>query len=577
TIVVFAARPLPSLQAAEAGVLAMAGGLLQTLLSVALWPIRRHEPERRIVAALYKALAEVARRPTPPSSTPPNSDQFSDAQDALASLSGDHSVDGERIVFLLNQAERIRLSLLNLGRVFRRLGRDAHGGAAADALLQVLQNAALALDSIAEGVTEGKINGNIRPFQDALQQFLAQDHGAYTTFFAALLRDARQQLDALGGQLRAATSSAAAAVSRKDDKEPWRLRFTGRLAKLQANMSLHSTIFRHALRLAVCVGLGDAVGRGIQVQRTYWIPMTIAIVLKPDFTATVSRGILRLAGTFAGLVFATALFHFVHAGLQTDIVLLAGFIFLLRWIGPANYGIFVTALSSMVVLLIALTGVAPKEVISSRAINTGIGGVLAMIAYAAWPTWERTLVGPALADMMENYRAYFRAVIDAYGDGPVSAIDSTRVKGRRARSNAEASVDRLSAEPGITQEQVNTLNAMLVNSHSFVHAVMALESGLYQTRKVPPREATGQFASKVEQTLTALARGLRDRSGLPGDLPDLREAHTAILQSRKAGTDRYTLVNIETDRITTSLNTLAEQVRKWLALSHPKGTPPLSL
>ncbi|MDQ1469710.1 MAG: hypothetical protein QOJ99_1190 [Bryobacterales bacterium] len=570
TLVVFAARPLPPVQALQVGLLAMGGGLLQTLLAIALWPIRRYEPERRIIAALYRSLSSLAHNPTPPSNSPPHTNQFNEAQDALASLNGDHTVEAERLVFLLNQAERIRLSLLNLGRLYRRLGRDPHGKHAAEALLHVLRAAAVVLDSIASHTLQGKAAGDTQLFKDAADRFCHGHHGAHSAFFAALIRDAHQQMNALGGQLRAATGVATGAVVRNDDTEPWRLRFTGRLAKLQANLSLHSTVFRHALRLAVCLGIGDAIGRALAVQRTYWIPMTIALVLKPDFTATVSRGVLRLAGTFAGLVLATVLFHFVHAGVVLNVVLLSVFIFLLRWIGPANYGILVTALSAMVVLLIALTGVAPREVIAARAINTAIGGVFAMVAYVAWPTWERTLVGPALADMIENYRKYFRSVIAAYVDGPLSAIDGTRVSGRRARSNAEASVDRMSAEPRIRQEQVNTLNAILVNSHSFVHAVMALESGLYQTQMAPARRATLLFSEKVDVTLEAIANSLRNSIPLPSDLPDLREAHSEILQSHEQGTDRHTLVNVETDRITTSLNTLSEQVRKWVALSGQK-------
>jgi uncharacterized membrane protein YccC len=567
TLVVFAARPLSPLLALQAGLLAMGGGLLQTLLAVALWPIRRYEPERRIVAALFTALADVARAPTPPFDAPPDTTQFTDAQDALTSLSRDRTIEAERLVFLLNQAERIRLSLLNLGRLYRRLGRDKHGGPAAASLREVLHAAAVSLDIIGRNTLAGKAAGDFKPYTDAANHFCNLCHPAQSTFFAALVRDARQQLDALGGQLRASTGVATAAVIRNENTEHWRRRFGGRLAILQANVSLHSTVFRHALRLAVCIGAGDAMGRALVVQRTYWIPMTIAIVLKPDFTATLSRGVLRLAGTFAGLILATVLFHFVHAGVALSIALLSIFIFLLRWIGPANYGIFVTALSAMVVLLIALTGIAPREVIAARAINTGIGGVLAMVAYAVWPTWERTLVGPALADMMENYRKYFLSVIDAYTGGPLTAIDSTRVDGRRARSNAEASVDRMSAEPRIRQDQVNTLSAIMVNSHSFVHAVMALESGLYQTRKAPARAATMQFSEMVDVTLQAIATALRDSTALPNDLPDLREAHNQILQSHDPVTGRYTLVNVETDRITTSLNTLVEQLRKWEALT----------
>ena len=75
-------------------------------------------------------------------------------------------------------------------------------------------------------------------------------------------------------------------------------------------MTFESAAFRHAIRLAVCVALAAAVGRAVSWHRTYWLPMTVAIVLKPDFTATFSRGVLRVTGTLTGLAFATLLFHF---------------------------------------------------------------------------------------------------------------------------------------------------------------------------------------------------------------------------------------------------------------------------
>jgi uncharacterized membrane protein YccC len=566
TMVVFAARPLAPLQAFEAGLTVAAGGLLQLLFSVALWPIRRYVPERRIVSGLFRSLAETTGNPGHSSSTPPHSTEFSDAQDALMSLGQDHSVEAERLVFLLNQAERIRLSLLNLGRLARRLRRDAHGADAADALTEVLNAAGAALRSISGGIMEGRACGNTERFQVAAGHFAGRHFGDHGTFFAALQRDSLQQLDALGGQLRTSAGTATQSATRNDDFQPWRLRFSGRVAKLQANLSLHSTVFRHAVRLALCVGAGDALGRAIAVQRTYWIPMTIVIILKPDFTATVSRGILRLAGTFAGLVLATVLFRFVHTGTLTDMILVSLTIFLLRWVGPANYGIFVTALSAMVVLLIATTGVAPQEVIYARALNTLLGGLMAMLFYILWPTWERTQAGPAFADMIDTYREYFGAVMSAYADGLRNAIDIVRVKSRRARSNAEASVDRLTTEPGMAPERVLALNTVLVSSHSFVHAVMALESGLYQTAKVPPRRETFEFVALADETLAAIADALRRGVPLPRDLPDLRAAHNRILHSREPGSGRYTLVNIETDRITTSVNTLAENVRLLASL-----------
>jgi hypothetical protein len=48
------------------------------------------------------------------------------------------------------------------------------------------------------------------------------------------------------------------------------------------------------------------------------------------------------------------------------------------------------------------------------------------------------------------------------------------------------------------------------------------------------------------------------------DLPNLREDHYQMVHSGDGGVDRYALVNVEADRITNSLNTLAEQTLRWL-------------
>src|SRR5262249_5641427 len=150
------------------------------------------------------------------------------------------------------------------------------------------------------------------------------------------------------------------------------------------------------------------IGRLLHSHRAYWAPMTAVIVLKPDFTATITRGILRFAGTFAGLAIATALFAVFSPPAAVQIALIVGFMFLMRWAGPANYGVLVLALTGLVVLLFAMTGVPPGEVVAARALNTAIGGTLALAVVILWPTWERTQIGEALARLLEAYRTYFQ-------------------------------------------------------------------------------------------------------------------------------------------------------------------------
>ena len=575
TLVVFAAKPLPVVDALEAGAVAAGGGLLQTLLSTFLWPVRRYEPEQRIIGAIYGDLSRIAEafRLAPPSAAkaPPMTRQISDARDALAPLDRDHGAEAERQVFLLLQAERIRLSILNAGRLQRRLARDDDGREAATAFGAILEQSSaiigligqrLRRETVSMSAAISRLTADVVAFH---RNFVPGDTG----FRAALLRDVQRQSVTLRSQIRSAAWAASgkniaparepAAAQEPTVWWPWRLRFEGHRARLLANLSLDSTVFRHAVRMALCLAVGDAIGRSVGLQRTYWIPMTIAIVLKPDFTGTFARGVLRIGGTMAGLVLATLLFRFIHGGVAIDIALMALFTLLLRWTGPANYGIFVIAVSALVVLMISVTGVAPGNVIAARAMNTALGGSLALLAYAVWPTWEKTQTRAVIADLLDSYRAYTDAVLRAYAGEPVSLIDAVRARARRVRSNSQASVDRTSGEPGVTAREAASLNAILVSSHSFVHAVMAMESRLYRDRRDPAPAWLTAFGASVERSLRTLSAAVRN--------PDAMARRSRIdVETPVPGTGGNELMETEADRVRTSLRSLGEEIAKrdWL-------------
>ena len=405
TLVVYAVFPMPPEKALYAGLLAMGGGLLQTVLAVAFWPLRRYVPERRVLGDLYLELSRAAVSAFQATESPPASAQTTQAHQTLEALERDHSIEAERYRLLLGQAERMRLSLMLLRRIRTRIGRESPAGPEVGILDLYLANCSRTLGAIGHSLVTGEPAGAVEDWLEELQVLpealreLAERRAAPAAQIAALRNEARFQTDALTGQLRAAVDLAASATpaglavyEQREAKRPWSLRLGGTVATLRANLHLESAACRHAIRLAVCVAIGDALARGFMLRRSYWLPMTIAIVLKPDFTATFSRGVLRLAGTFAGLVLATGLFHVLPPGNAAQVVLIAVLMFLMRCFGPANYGILATAVTALVVLLIAMTGISPKEVIAARGLNTVTGGVIALIAYWIWPTWERTRV-----------------------------------------------------------------------------------------------------------------------------------------------------------------------------------------
>jgi uncharacterized membrane protein YccC len=360
-LIIYSAQTLTPDRAVQAGALAFAGGLMQMVLSLALWPVQAYEPEQRALANLYLTLGRAASSPAQLMKAPPPAQASTQAQAALAGRASEQSMASERFRSLLSQAERIRLSLFTLGRLLRRMRREKFGFASAEMLEHFLESAARVVTAIGESLARDaplKVDQTWRSeMHTAVEALCETDENSERTFLAAVVRDARHQMDALAGQLRAAmqlagdvTPAGLEATERREKTLPWRMRFTSNLPRLVANLSLQSAVCRHAIRMAVAVAIAEIVSRSLETPRAYWLPMTTVLVLKPEFTVTFTRGLLRVAGTIAGLLLATAMFHFLPPGVGLEVVLIGAFVFLLRWAGPANYGIFGVAVSALVVL-----------------------------------------------------------------------------------------------------------------------------------------------------------------------------------------------------------------------------------
>jgi uncharacterized membrane protein YccC len=578
-LIVFAARGALSPEGALiAAALVLGGGLLQTLFALLFWPVHRYEPERRAIGKVYLDLSEGVNPYNEVQASTPLSAMPADVQDVISALGRDHSIDGERFRLLFDQADRLRLSIYALSRL-RSESKDeneAHrqSQVALDGIDEILEVASKMLGTVGECLLRGEATPDQAELVRKLNRLVGAAQARKKEEGSVLSSEIASAVDVLAGQLRLVVQLSSHSVTpgmeefaKHELAPPWKLRLTGSLATLRANLDLGSGVCRHAIRLAVCVALADAIGRSISWERSYWLPMTVAVVLKPDFTTTISRGVLRLLGTYAGLILATLLYHIVPGSAIIPVLLVGIFAFFMRWAGPANYGVFSIAISGLIVFLIAETGVPPAQAVLQRFLNTTAGGVFALIAYALWPTWERKTVPDAVADMLDACRDYFHAVAQrlTHDDAKLeAALDETRREWRRVRSTAEASVDRVASEPGISPAKLDCLSSILASSHALVHAVMGLEAGAIQSFAPPPAEAFEGFAIDVEFTLYFLAADLRGSRNAAQGLPDLRGDFRRLMEAREPSSSGSEFLLLETDRLTVSLNTLREQILRYV-------------
>lgn len=564
-IVITASDPRPPAEAIGPALLFFGGGLLQLLFSIAAWPLQRYRPERTALAKLCRQLAASARRTDDLGQAPPVSLAVSEVELLLHGSYRARGAAMDALRVLAEIVERIRLELLALGGLVERA--DDPGLKAT--LSRLREYAARALDAVSQALDAGAspltASAALEGYDSALSALERHELPTDGAHMRRALTVAAAHAHALGGQLRAAVRNADFAGSRgelrlaaEETRLPRALRQRNPLAILRANVRLSSIAFRHALRCGVCLAVAVAGERLLHVSHGFWIPMTTAIVLKPDFAGTFSFGLLRVVGTLLGLALATALVHFAFGADWQRIALLAVLCFAFRELTTVHYGIGVMMLTAMIVVLLSFEGVAPGETMTARALGTSIGSALALLAYLVWPTWERGRVRPALADMLDGYRRYLGAVLD----------DRSRVRteiralARSARTNAQASLDRLRGEPRRDARLVALAEGVFANANRFIRAAMALEAARQGPVQLPARAQVGEFVGRVDRDLVQIVAALRSGHSVPRDA-GLRGAQRELvraIEAAAAGDDERALAAAwadASDRIVDSVNTLA--------------------
>lgn len=551
-LVITAATPQAIDGALAGGGLIFAGGMLLAVFSIAAWPLQRYRPERAALALVYRGLADLARKPHKDGEAP----GITDAMNALQlTLLGRHHAHGramEAFRVLLELAERIRLELVAMAEL--EVKRESMGEMFRNDAARVLTATADALDAAEPPQRAERALATLQASERAL---LAGSSGT----------GVGAHIQALSGQLAAVVRNTNWAGSRGEERAqraetslPETLRSASPLATLRANITPHSVAFRHAVRCAVVLTLAFAVSRYFHLPHGYWLPMTAAIVLRPDFAATFNFGLLRVVGTVLGLMLTTFVLRLTPDVVWAHIAVMGVLCVAFRYLAGAHYGIAVAALTGTVVVLLSFEGVDPFNAMSDRVLNTALGSAMALLAYVLWPSWERSRARIALSEMLCAYADYLDTLIE-----PADRATRHQVRNatRTARTNAQASVDRLRAEPGtpaVLQELAETLYA---NGNRLARTAMTLEA-LIDVDEVPEEWAhVGPFIREASTALRAQGEALTRAEGATVP-PDLRLHQRALVQALARTKDRELADAIGrlTDRLTDNVDTVAHVVTR---------------
>jgi uncharacterized membrane protein YccC len=363
-----------------APVLMSGGGLLVLALALLAWPLRSGIPERAAVAHTYRTVADLLAAS--------GTDRYVDVRLAVTqSLNESYDLALARRAFHHGRSPELARLLAELNAITPVIEAAPAAHQFNEPLAPAVPDALRHLaDAVETGYT-GPIGLNLPvPTNETAR---AVDH--------ALRHAADVVSDRSAGQR---------SLRNVDDRlgRPAALRV--RAARASRSVLLSAASWRYGLRLALCIGLAQALVSLVPVPRSYWVALTITFVMKPDFGSVFSRALLRALGTVAGLVVAAVVLAAVPLG-WWDVPVICVLGPLIPALSPRGYGYQTAAVTPVILLLSDVLNRLGTALLVPRLVDSLIGCAIALVAgYLLWPESWHTRVGDRLADAVADTARY---------------------------------------------------------------------------------------------------------------------------------------------------------------------------
>ncbi|KDN84213.1 FUSC family protein [Kitasatospora cheerisanensis] len=424
------------------------GGGVQALV-VTLWPIDSWRAQRDALADIYAGLGDYARnlRQDPVAHVDP--EPFIVARQAARLTARQARRRPPELRGLRTIAEQVRPALAALADP--RVGAAAEGPER-DRAREVLAAAADVLDALARAIRTGEA---VRLPMDTPGLALARPGTGEDLLRGGARRSARRLSGLLGRAAdrldRQDRGTVPARTGTGLHRPPLVKVVPGALATIGRQLHQHSAIFHHAVRMSAVVTSAYLAARLLGIEHGYWAPMASAMVMRPDFAQTFSRGVARIAGTAVGVLVSTAIVQVFNPDdwvLAALAVVSMGLSYMMLSTG---YALLTAAISSYVVFLLGLQPGEPVQLAVDRVAMTLLGGAVALGAYALFPTWQTARLPERLAEWLAAAGRYAAAVFTAYGE-PAGGRAEENVRAalldvRETRSEMLAALDRAEVEP----------------------------------------------------------------------------------------------------------------------------------
>ncbi|MBX9602304.1 MAG: FUSC family protein [Bryobacteraceae bacterium] len=536
-----------------------AGGVWATLVSLILWPLRPYGPQLDAVAGGYRSLAALfqTRLGTDPASLAERravENALAQARERTlenrASRQGISPI-GQNLLVLIRQCDLLYAAGISLDTAASIAEHRGSVTAYRRPLRALVLTVSRAAGQLAAAISAGGGPGVDRSrFDRALNRFCRRA-AAGNDETRAVLRGVQRIATLLNTAIQACTALKQPASERAGEMDPpvpesgdWR-------EKLAALWTLDSLILRHALRLAVTATLGLWIAWAWRLHRGAWVPLTVAIILKPDFGGTRDKALGRVAGTMLGGVIAAVLdFYLGNPWLNVAALVPLGILAFSQ--KAVAYQRFVLFLTVFVLVMLNLVDHGDWRDPLFRIVDTAIAGALALLtAQLFFPKSGIDEFPARIGDALQAIRTYLGGVLLRFRGGDPGPLRNQRLNAQLAAANLAVDFQRFLSE--------NRERAEAEPVYSLVNSVQRLADDTITLAQYTPDKPDEQALSQIlrfdEETgnlLRDLEIAARNRA-LPPAAPDFEGALDRLQGSLTPARNAATLIVEEMQGIRNAL------------------------
>lgn len=327
------------------------------------------------------------------------------------------------------------------------------------------------------------------------------------------LRALANNLSALDHLLRDAANPDVIALTKNDailDRDPQTLKEA--FERIREHFSIHSLLFRHALRLTVAVAACYGVMQMLHPDQGYWILLTTLFVCRPNYGATRVRLVERIIGTILGLGASWVLFElFPELWVQALIAVAAGVAYFST--RTTHYTISTAFITLMVLFCFNQIGDG-YNLFLPRLTDTLIGSVIAGLAvFFILPDWQGRRLNVVLAQTLRSNGRYLKQIMLEYTQGKTD--DMAYRVARRDAHNADAALSstltNMLKEPGHFRRQSDIGFRFLLLSHTLLSYISALGAHRENLAHAPTYMLLNQEAQLLAESFEQIAQQLIKR------------------------------------------------------------------